>query len=307
VDTIDRLVFGDNQFFGINHMSQEKAQQLAERFHDIDSIFEVYRIAFDAGVRAVMLNSNDRAGEICARFRDRASEFPPLAWYPSIPYPHKYANLVAEKGILPAITEVLFKDSSALRGLSRIAQGGFALASRDAIQLMKMLIDLEMRAFTGFEVKSIFLQNVITDMILGLGLREFAFEYCEHVRKAYGALPGLITQNLPFLRRTLQQWGISQVVICTSINRIGYLMSPGIEAYEETLRVNDPMQYQIMAMSTLASGAVPAQQAYEFINGLNLQSIVFGASSRRHIEETVRLVRAGASGNSRRAIAGESQ
>ena len=32
METIDKIIFGDNQFFGINHMSQEKAQQLAENF-----------------------------------------------------------------------------------------------------------------------------------------------------------------------------------------------------------------------------------------------------------------------------------
>ena len=95
---IDRIVFGDNQFFGINHMSQDKAQAQAERFADLDAIFNVYENALDAGIRAVMLNSNARANEICDRFRARASQYPALAWYPSIPYPHKYANLVAEKG-----------------------------------------------------------------------------------------------------------------------------------------------------------------------------------------------------------------
>ena len=32
MEKIDRIIFGDNQFFGINHMSEEKAQQLAEKF-----------------------------------------------------------------------------------------------------------------------------------------------------------------------------------------------------------------------------------------------------------------------------------
>jgi hypothetical protein len=45
-----------------------------------------------------------------------------------------------------------------------------------------------------------------------------------------------------------------------------------------------------MAMSTLASGAIPAKDAYEFINQQNVQSVVFGASSRKHIEETVSLI-----------------
>ena len=32
MQSIDKVLFGDNQFFGINHMSQDKAQKLAENF-----------------------------------------------------------------------------------------------------------------------------------------------------------------------------------------------------------------------------------------------------------------------------------
>jgi hypothetical protein len=287
---IDQLVFGDNQFFGINHMSQDKAQELGTRFQDIEQIFAVYRFAFDAGVRAVMLNSNDRAREICDRFRARAAEYPQLSWYPSIPYPHKYANIIGEMGILPALNSILFKDASALRGLGMLTQGGMALISRDAVQLMRMLVDLELRAFGGLEVRVVFLQNVITDLILGLGLADFFAEYCEHIRKRYGALPGFITQNLPLLRQKLAEWGISGAVICASINKIGYLMSPDLQSYEQALAENDSSRIQVMAMSTLASGAVPVREACAYINELNLQSVVFGASSQKHIEETVRLI-----------------
>lgn len=69
MEKIDRIIFGDNQFFGINHMSEEKAQQLAEKFYDIRNIYNVYDIAFANGIKAVMLNSNERAKEICEYFK----------------------------------------------------------------------------------------------------------------------------------------------------------------------------------------------------------------------------------------------
>ncbi len=290
MEKIDRIVFGDNQFFGINHMSQEKAQQLSEQFFDIENIFKVYDMAFEAGVRGVMLNSNDRAAEICNRFKNKSNSYPSLNWYPSIPYPHKYANLVAEKGILPAINSILFKDNSAFKGLGLITQGGMALVSKDAVKLMKMLIDIEMQIFKGLNVKVVFLQNIITDLILGFGMKDIFYEYCEHIRKSYGAIPGLITQNMPKLRSSFIEWGIEGVAICTSFNKIGYLMSPGVDAYEEAVAVNDSDKFHIMAMSTLASGAIPAKAAYHYINNQNIQSVVFGASSKKHIDETVSLI-----------------
>lgn len=290
MEKIDNIILGDNQFFGINHMSQEKAQQLSEKFFDTNNIYKVYDIAFDCGIKAVMLNSNDRAKEICNHFRENKNKYSSINWYPSIPYPHKYANLVAEKGILPAINDVLFKDNSTMGIIRMMAKGGSAVLGKDAIKLMQMLIDVEMKIYKSLNVKAVFLQNIVTDLILGFEIKELFFEYCVYIKKNYNAIPGLITQNMPHLLNKLKEWDIKEVVICSSYNKIGYLMSPDVGSYSEAAVSNNPEDYQLMAMSTLASGAIPAKEAYEFINNQNIQSVVFGASSRSHIEETVKLI-----------------
>ena len=286
---IDRIVFGDNQFFGINHMSQDKAQERAERFADLDNIMAVYDHAVDAGIGGIMLNSNDRAKSICDRFRGDPQKYAHLRWYPSIPYPHKYAGMVNDKGMVGAVQEILFAQG-AKSAFGKMLRGGVALATLDAVKLMKMLIDQEMEIFHDLNVKVVFLQNIIVDLILGYDVAEPFIAYCDHIRKEYGARPGLITQNLPFLRRKLMEWGIEDVVICASINKIGYLMSPGTPEYEAVLAENDGHKYPVMAMSTLASGAVSPPEAYAYINQLNIQSVVFGASSPNNIRQTVSLI-----------------
>ena len=271
-------------------MSQEKAQHLAEMFYSIDNIIRVYDMVYASGVRGFMLNSNDRAIEITNYFKKNNSKYPNLNWYPSIPYPHKYANLISEKGIIPTINDILFKDNSAMGVLGMMAKGGAALINKDVIRLMQMLIDIEMRMFKGLNVKVVFLQNVITDLILGFDIKEIFFEYCEYIKKKYNVLPGLITQNLPILKSKLEEWKIEGVVLCSSINKIGYLMSPSVDDYISTVNNNDITKYQLMAMSSLASGAISPNEAYEFINKLNIQSVVFGASSKSHILQTVELI-----------------
>lgn len=67
-------------------------------------------------------------------------------------------------------------------------------------------------------------------------------------------------------------------------------MHPSRESYEKTIAENNPDKYQLMAMFTLVSGALTASEAYEYINRLNLQSVVFGASSMKNISETVKLI-----------------
>ena len=287
MEKIDQIVFGDNQFFGINHRSQEKAEEMLKRFGNIDNIFEVYDNAFDCGVKAVMLNSNEKAQAICDRFRANKSKYGDLVWYPSIPYPYKYANMVNELGIFPAVSEVLFKGNSAGGVLSMIGKGASAVLTKDAMRMMEMLIDVEYKMFRGLNVKVLFLQNVITDLVLGYNIKEVFEHYCEYIRKKYKVLPGLITLNMPYLKGKLEEWGIDEVVICSSINAAGFNMHPSKEEYEKVIAANEPFKYQLMSMNVLASGSITVQESFDYINSLNLQSVVFGASSKGHIKSTV--------------------
>ncbi len=57
---MDRLLFGDNQFFGVNHMSEEKARAQQLRFQEIDAVIDVLDDAYDEGVHTFMCTTHDR-------------------------------------------------------------------------------------------------------------------------------------------------------------------------------------------------------------------------------------------------------
>ena len=286
MEKIDKIIFGDNQFFGINHRSQEKAEELAKRFSDLKNILKVYDDAIDCGVSAIMLNSNQKAIEITDYFRENKAKYGNLTWYPSIPYPHKYADMVNELGMIPALKEALFKNNSGMGMLSMIGKGANVLLTKDAMKMLEMLIDVEYKMFKGLDVKVLFLQNVITDLLLGYGIKDVFEHYCEYIWKKYKVIPGFITLNMPYLKNKLEEWGIDQVCICSSINAAGFNMYPSKEEYERVIAANDPSKYQLMAMNVLASGSITPQQSFDYVNNLNIQSVVFGASSKEHIKSS---------------------
>lgn len=287
MEQLDKIILGDNQFFGINHRSQEKAEEMLKRFGNIDNIFEVYDNAFDCGVKAVMLNSNDKAVAICDRFRANKSKYGDIAWYPSMPYAYKYANMVNELGIFPAINETIFKGNTAKGVLGMISKGVTMAVTKDAMKMMEMLIDVEYKMFRDLNVRVFFLQNIITDLILGYDIKEVFEHFCDYIRKKYKVTPGFVTLNMPYLKSKLEEWGIEDVVICSSINAAGFNMHPSKEEYDKVIAANDPTKYQLMAMNVLASGSITVQQSFDYINSLNIQSVVFGASSKGHIQSTV--------------------
>ena len=52
-----------------------------------------------------------------------------------------------------------------------------SIAKRDVEGIAQLLIDSEMNAFRGLETPVIFLQNVATDFLLGLGYKEAFLDF----------------------------------------------------------------------------------------------------------------------------------
>ena len=282
---MDRIVFGDNQFFGINHMSEEKARAQAIRFQETSAIIEVLDHAYAEGVRTFMCTTHERIAEICDHFRANLERYPDFQFYPCMPYAHKYANAVTDLGMLGALRSFLPESGA----LGTLIQGGKALATSDIESIGQLLIDAEMKMFAGLKTPVIFIQNVVTDLLLGLGMKDTFRVFSDHVRTKYGAEPGFITMNVPMLLDALDQVGIVNPIVCANINKSGFRMSGGIERYEEVLRTR---RFRPMAMSVFASGAIPPQEALAYVCGLKpVESILFGASSRQNIHQTCKMIR----------------
>jgi hypothetical protein len=284
----DRIIFGDNQFFGINHMSEEKAQAQAERFRDTNAILRVLDAAYECGIHAFMFNTHDRVADICDHFRAHSGRYPDLRLYPSLPYAHKYANAVNEKGIVGALHEFLLSGRTLGQALHTVIRSGRGLVHKDMIEAMRLLVDAEMWMFRGLSLGAVFLQNIVSDLLLGLRAKPLVIAFAEHVHSTYGVDPAFNTMNLPAMADFLRECGLESPILCSSINKAGYFMSPSVAAYEEALQSDG---VQAIAMSIFASGGIPPEEAVDYVCGLpHIRAIVFGASSRDHIEQTRHLI-----------------
>ena len=85
--------------------------------------------------------------------------------------------------------------------------------------------------FADLSTPVIWMQNVIVDLLLGLGFDEAFPVFAAHVRDRYGAEPAFITMNLPRLLDTLDKVGLDNPISCSNINKLGFRMSGGVEAY----------------------------------------------------------------------------
>ena len=282
---MDTILFGDNQFFGVNHMSEEKARQQAIRFQDLDEIMRVLEAARDLGAGGFMCTTHDRIADVANKVRANPGKWEGFNFYPCMPYAHKYANAVTELGYFDALRKFLPKDGF----LDTFLRGSKAIATQDMSAIIGLLIDAEMKMFHGLKTPVIFLQNVVTDLVIGLRAVEALRAFSEHVWRKYQAEPGFITMNVPMLLPLLDAAGVKNPIVCANVNKIGFRMSGGIDGYREAAEKYSP---RMVAMSIFASGAIPAAEAIDWVlDESYVQSIVFGASSRGNIANTIELIR----------------
>jgi hypothetical protein len=279
---MDRVLFGDNQFFGVNHSSDEKARAQTIRFQNNKAIMDVLDIAIDEGINTFMCTTHDRIEYVCNVVRDNP-RYQDFKIYPCMPYAHKYANAVTELGIMGTVKQFVPGNV-----FSTFAKGGLAFMKKDFASLAGLMIDAELKMFKGVNTPVIWMQNVITDLLLGLGMVDFLVTFYDHVKRKHNAEPGFITMNLPLLLDTLEKAGITNPTVCASINKIGFRMSGGKEKYEKVIAEK---RCKLVAMQVLAAGALPPKEAFEYVASLSgVESILFGASSKANIKQSKGLI-----------------
>jgi hypothetical protein len=280
---MERILFGDNQFFAVNHISDEKSRAQSIKFKEDKTILDTIDIARGLGAETFMCTTHDRIYNICDMIREEPEKYKNFSIYPCMPYAHKYANAVTELGILGTIKQYVPGNF-----FGSIFKGGMAVVSKDYISIMELMIDAEMKMFKKINTPVIFLQNVITDLLLGLGMKDILKAYHDYIQKKYNAEAGFITMNMPKLLETLEEIGIENPIICSSINKAGFRMSGGMELYEHVLKTK---KLRAIAMQVLGGGAIPAKEAIEYVCNLpNVESILFGASSKQNIAQTIELI-----------------
>ena len=276
---MERILFGDNQFFAVNHISDEKSRAQSIKFKDDAAIIKVLDDAIDCGIHTFMCTTHDRIANICDIVRANPEKYKQFKIFPCMPYAHKYANAVTELGIAGTLKQYVPGNF-----FGSLFKGGMAYLTKDFESIMELMIDAEMKMFKDIDTPVIFLQNVITDLLLGLRATDMLVAYHNYIQKKYKVEAGFITMNMPKLLTALQTAGIDNPIICASVNKAGFRMSGGKEIYEEALKTK---KVRLIAMQVLGGGAIHPKEAIEYVCSLpKIESILFGASSKINIENT---------------------
>lgn len=281
--TFGRIILGDNQFLGINHASPDKALALDDRFARPDAILEVIDWAYQAGIRDFMFTTHDRLKPVFQEIV-RSRLFPGMQYIPCLPYAHKYANSLTDGGIRAVVADHIggCSKTELLKGLGRMAVGDFSA-------VMQLLVEIELLMTRGLNVRGVFLQNVIFDLIIGLRGQGLLARFHRHVSEHFQAVPGYITMNHPMAQKVLcDEVGLQQPWICANFNVAGFRMNPGVAEVHGSYANG---RSKNIAMSIFASGALGAGGAVEHVRDFRgVDAVLFGSSRRQNIDTNVALL-----------------
>jgi len=276
-----KIILGDNQFFGVNHFDLSKGEKTKLKFETIIKIESFINKSLEIGLDGFMINSNEKGYQIiCDCDFDSSKEI-----HYSIPYPHKYASMVNEKGMMSLFGHVI-KNTSFIKNLL----GGIKLISSQNLKYITPLaLNLEVPKYLK-KGSYIYLQNIITDLLIGLGRGDILIEFIKSVIEM-GYRPGIITLNpLKFdniIKNNKDAVQINDLIVCFNINKEGFNVFPSLGSVESFIESRP--KYKLMGMSIFASGASNIPESIRYIKKLNLEYVVFGSSRIKNIKSNLDL------------------
>ena len=278
-----KIVLGDNQFFGVNHFDLEKGEKIKLQFEELEKIESFIKESLQIGLDGFMINSNLLGYKLVNSVDfDDSKEI-----HYSIPYPHKYANMVNESGMI-SLFSYLIKNTSIIKNLI----GGIKLVmTKDLKCITPLALNLEVPKNLK-KGSYVYMQNIITDLLLGLGRGDILVEFIKSVINM-GYKPGIITLNPIVLNKLLEahesDW-IRDLIVCFNINKEGFNVFPSLKSVENF--IGSTHKYKLMGMSIFASGAGDIPNSIAYIKKLKLDYIVFGSSRLENIKSNFTLFRA---------------
>ena len=283
---MESILLGDNPFFGVDHLSHERAREKANISQDFTNALEVIRYCFNAGATGMVVSTHPRLKELIGMIKSDQDLVNKVQFFPILPYVQGYVLKVNEKGMVNTLAEIL-NQASLQNKFKIITKGGLGILKKDFYSLFKLFIDIELMQLQGTKIKTVFLHDVLTDLALSLRMKNIFDIFQEHLHDHYNVEAGLVTKNFPLLISRLDEWNLHYPHIMTSFNKIGFQMNPSRIECERALQNFDG---RVIAMSVYAGGYIKPQEALDYITSLpNLNTAVIGISSVEHAKSTLDL------------------
>ncbi|MGD2245583.1 MAG: hypothetical protein PVI11_03435 [Candidatus Aminicenantes bacterium] len=273
MEELDNIILGSNSFEGVGYLSRAQTSHYLEYFSKKENIIPILDASYSLGIKTFMCANNENIMAALKTFKNNQD----LILLPVIPNAYEYARESTDKGVLRTVLskakeiDLYHKIRMGLRALKKI-QG---VISKDILTLLANLMDFEMATFHPYNIHGVILHGQVTDLALSSNNREIINVYQNLVYEKYNVTPILATHNFGSLLTKLREWKI-RIPILASFNKKGFMMKPDQETCEKLLDQTDNF---VIAKKVLAGGRLTPEEAFPYLTGKNIGSVVLGVGS----------------------------
>ena len=283
---LSKIILGSNPFDGVSYLSRARAKSYLEKFSNIDEIFRVIEAAVNNGLDTITCAYNEKVIQAL----ERLPRTKRMKVIPVVPNAYHYVRESTSKGLLGTVASKLKRTATfekvklVIKGTSQIK----GVLSKDIKALMTSMLELELAPFRKFEVPAVILHGHIADLALVNDNKEVFDIYCDFIRHSFQAEPFIATHNFGRSLPKYEEWKLDVTGIHTSFNKKGFMMRPSPSVCEELLAQTDKY---ILAKKILAGGTLPPEEAFPYLKGKKIPSIVVGLASVQEVYHTLAVAR----------------
>lgn len=279
---LPKIILGSNPFDGVSYLSRARAKNYLEKFNDENEIFRVIEAAVESGVDIISCAYNKKV----VKALERLPKGKRMKVIPVVPNAYEYVRESSSKGLIGTVTEKLKRATAfekvklAIKGTSQIK----GIMTKDIKVLIRNMLELELAPFRRFEIPAVILHGHIADLALVNDKRDVFDIYCDFIRNSLKSEPFIATHNFGRSLPKYEEWNLNLTGVHASFNKKGFMMRPTPALCEELLKKTDKY---ILAKKVLAGGILPPEEAFDYIKGKNIHSVVIGLASVQEVYYTL--------------------
>ena len=283
---LSKIILGSNPFDGVSYLSRTKAKSYLEKFSDPHEIFRVIEAALNSGLDTITCAYNEKV----LKALDMLPQKRRMKVIPVVPNAYDYVRESTSKGLLGTVTSKLKRTATfekvklVIKGTSQIK----GIISKDIKALLISMLELELAPFRKYEVPAVILHGHIADLALVNDNKEVFDVYCDFIRNSFQAEPFIATHNFGRSLPKYEEWKLDVTGIHASFNKKGFMMRPAAAVCEELLAKTDKY---ILAKKILAGGTLTPEEAFPYLRGKNIPSVVIGFGSVQEVYHTLAVAR----------------
>ena len=120
----DSILLGDNAFYGIDHLSHERARQRADTVQRLDNVVNLIKYSHELGATGMVVATRPKLREWIEHLKQSSDIVDKLDFHPVLPYARGLQMKLSQLGIINTLKDIM-KGAGLGTEIKILAKGGF--------------------------------------------------------------------------------------------------------------------------------------------------------------------------------------